>query len=189
MKKSLFKKPTLEEVKAKRKLKLSELFEGKQSSLYKTWKASVEPKTRPKLKLPKKKVVSISKLKKDLWAVVSPFIRNRDNFRCITCGKTGTGGQIHAGHFLPSGNCGALLRYHPKNIHAQCYFENINLGGNGAVYYTKMVERYGQKYVNKLFQIKNQTTIKADEYFYQSLIDLYKQGNEEEIIKFLESYL
>ena len=151
--------------------------------------APVGLKNAPKKKVFKKKPVSISKLKKDLWAVVSPFIRNRDNFRCITCGKTGTGGQIHAGHFLPSGNCGALLKYHPKNIHAQCYFDNINLGGNGAVYYTKMVDKYGQDYVDKLFQIKNQTTIKADEYFYKSLIDLYKQGNQDEIIKFLEAYL
>lgn len=150
-------------------------------------KRSIRRKTPLKSKVKKKP--SISKLKKDLWAIVSPFIRNRDKFICITCGKTGSGGQIHAGHFLPSGNCGALLRYHPRNIHAQCYFENINLGGNGAVYYTKMVNKYGQDYVNKLFDIKNQTTIKADTTFYLELIELYKQGDESEIIKYLEGFL
>lgn len=146
---------------------------------------SQRAKTPSKLKAKKPKVVTITKRKKDLWKIVSPFIRNRDLKKCFTCPRE----AVHAGHFLPSGNCGALLRYHPRNIHGQCYFCNINLGGNGAVYYTKMVNKYGQEYVNKLFDIKNQTTIKADEYFYLTLTDLYKQGNEEEIIKFLESYL
>lgn len=142
-------------------------------------------KNRPKLKTKRQKVVTITKRKKDLWKVVSPFIRSRDKNVCITCNKE----AVHAGHFLPSGNCGALLRYHPQNIHGQCYFCNINLGGNGAVYYTKMVAKYGQDTVNKLFTIKHQSTIKADEYFYTSLIELYKKGNQEEIIKFLESYI
>jgi len=163
MKKGTFKRLSFEEAKLKLKRRV------------------LKTKKVPKIKVKNK--LNISKLKKDLWAVVSPFIRNRDKFICITCGKSGTG------HFLPSGNCGALLRYHPKNIHAQCYFDNINLGGNGAVYYTKMVDKYGQDYVNKLFYIKNQSTIKADTYFYLTLTDLYKQGNEEEIIKFLESYI
>jgi len=52
-----------------------------------------------------------------------------------------------------------------------------------------MVEKYGQDYINKMFQIKNQTTIQADRYFYERLIELYKQGNEQEIIKFLENYI
>lgn len=144
---------------------------------------------RTAVKKPKVKKVSVSKLKKDLWGLVSPLIRQRDKFTCITCGRTGSGGQIHAGHFLPSGNCGALLRYHPKNIHAQCYFCNINLGGNGAIYYTKMVEKYGQAYVNKLIEIKNQTTISADKEFYSILIEYYKEGNQEEIIKYLEGFV
>lgn len=46
MKKSSFKKPTLEQVKAKQKVKWSNLLEGKESSLYKTWKAAVKPKLK-----------------------------------------------------------------------------------------------------------------------------------------------
>lgn len=149
-----------------------------------------KPNTKVIKKLKKPKLPSISKLKKDLWKLVSLNIRKRDGIKCITCSKLSRKkGSNHAGHFLPSGNCGTLLRYHPRNIHSQCYFCNVNMGGNGAVYYTKMVEKYGQEYVTKLFQIKNQTTIQADRYFYNSLIELYKQGNQEEIIKFLEGYL
>lgn len=154
-------------------------------------KAKTTPKKakikRSKVKKPKLK--SVSQLKKILWKLVSNFIRERDKFTCISCGRTGSGGQIHAGHFLPSGNCGALLRYHPKNIHAQCYFCNINLGGNGAIYYTKMVEKYGQDYVNRLIEIKNQTTISADREFYAILTEYYKEKNQEEIVKFLEGFL
>jgi len=95
---------------------------------------------------------------------------------------------MHAGHFIPDAAGGALLRFHPTNIHAQCYHCNINLGGYGSVYYSKMAEKYGQEMVDKIFQIKNYS-IQADGYFYLTLIDLYDQGDEMEIIKFLESYI
>jgi len=151
---------------------------------------------KPKIKrtaIKKPKLVSTSKLKKDLWKIVSPYIRNRDDFTCFTCGKrvrpyAGKAKGIHAGHMFPSGNCGALLRYHPKNLAAQCYFCNINMGGNSAEYYIRAEKKYGTEYMQSLRAMK-QTNIQADRYFYESLIDLYKQGNQEEIIKFLESYL
>lgn len=101
---------------------------------------------------------TISKLKDNLWKAFSLYIRQRDNYTCFTCGRTGTGSAIHAGHFIPSSTCGLFLRYHEKNVHAQCYNCNINLGGNGAEYYRRMVARYGQKEVDQLFKDKERIT-------------------------------
>ena len=49
----------------------------------------------------------------------------------------------------------------------------MNLGGNGAVFYRKMVEREGQEYVDALFRDKERIT-KADRFFYEKLIHEYQ---------------
>jgi len=87
---------------------------------------------------------------------------------------------------FPSGSCGAVLRYHPLNLHVQSYNENINLGGNGAVYATNFIQKYGQQKFDDLMRLK-QKTIKADVIFYQKLIDLYTEGDQDKIISYLES--
>ena len=135
-------------------------------------------------KKPKKKTVS--QLKKILWKIVSDRIRARDNFICYTSGRKCEGSGAHCGHGLPSSVCGARLRYHPKNLHCQSYFENIHAGGNGATYYQNQVKQYGQDIVNKLYQLQ-QKYIKADEIFYTKLIELYKNGTWAEIEFFLEN--
>lgn len=54
-----------------------------------------------------------------------------------------------------------------RNLRWQCYYCNINLGGNGAVFYKKLVEIEGQKYVDQLF-LDKQKSIKAyDHYIWQ----------------------
>jgi len=180
-----FKKLTLEEVKAKQ-LKRNPKLIGYGTGCWGK-KAPTKPKFK-RSKIKKPKLTPISKLKKQLWSLVSLYIRERDYFLCITCGRTGQGSQIHAGHMIPNASGGALLRYHPLNIHAQCYHCNINLGSNGAEYYRVMLARHGKEIMEKLFDFKNHS-IQADRYFYTSMIELYKQGNQQEIIKFLESYL
>lgn len=62
---------------------------------------------------------------------------------------------MHAGHLIPKSVCGIGLYFDPMNVHAQCYHCNINLGGNGAEYYRKMVIRYGKEATDTLFDRKN----------------------------------
>jgi len=123
-------------------------------------------------KLQKKKV-SISSLKKKLWKVFSLYIRQRDNFTCFTCGRKGEGSGIHAGHYIPKSVGGIALYFHEMNVHAQCYHDNINLGGYGSMYHMKMVEKYGQKNVDELWIIKNRVTSKWSESDYLLNIDKY----------------
>lgn len=129
---------------------------------------------------------SISTLKKKLWKIISDRIRERDKYICYTSKKKCEGSGAHCGHGLASSVCGARLRYHPKNLHCQSYFENINCGGNGVIYYQEQVKQYGQETVDKLYQLQ-QKYIKADIIFYQKLIDLYQNGTWEEIENYLEN--
>mgnify|MGYP003404853849 CR=1 FL=1 len=145
-------------------------------------------KTPPKKKAKKAKLPSISKLKKQLWEVIKVYIRERDQSICWTSGVKVEGSNRHVGHGIPSSVGGGLLRWHPLNLHVQSYVENIHHSGNGGVYYRNCVAKYGQEKMDKVYELKNHT-VQIDRYFLNTLIDLYKQGNQEEIIKFLEGFV
>lgn len=132
-----------------------------------------------------KKKLSTSQLKKKLWAVVSKRIKERDKNVCFTSGRAVEGSNSHCGHGLPSSVCGGRLRYHPKNLHCQSYHENVNLGGNGTIYYQRQVSKYGKEVVDKLYQLQNRF-IKVDNIFYLAMIELYTNGTWEEIENYLE---
>ena len=111
------------------------------------------------------------KVQDALWEHCKRIIRAKYGNTCYTCGKTGlTGSSYQTGHFIANSVGGALLRYNLKNLRIQCFYCNINLGGNGAVFYRNMVAREGQKYVDDLFALKNQT-VKASDHFIQLLAE------------------
>lgn len=112
----------------------------------------------------------LSTQKKKLWKLVSQYTRERDSFVCFTCGKKGEGSGLHAGHFLNK-SLGLALYFEENNIHAQCYNCNINLGGNGAEYYRRMVLAYGQSEVDRIFTLKTKV-VKLD---YELLTQQYKK--------------
>lgn len=101
-------------------------------------------KERPK----KKKLKSISSLKKKVWITFSLFIRNRDKWTCITCGNSFRGQQMHAGHFIPRTHGNTL--FDEKNVHAQC--ARCNMFGNGEphLYAEELIRRYGVEEFNNL---------------------------------------
>lgn len=117
--------------------------------------------------------------KKKLWTVFSKYIRQRDGYKCFTCDRTGTGSSMHAGHFIPKAGGGMSLYFHEDNVHSQCFHCNMNLGGNGAEYYKRMVEKFGQELVDELFRLKYQGFRKytIDEYI--SEIEVYKKKIKE----------
>ena len=106
-----------------------------------------------KTKINKKTKRPMGRLKKDVWDVLSKFIRHRDCMRttgckewglCITCGKRYHFKLLQAGHFI-SGRHNAYL-FSEEGVHAQCYNCNINLRGNTLVYRDKIIELYGEDY-------------------------------------------
>lgn len=137
----------------------------------------------------------IKRAKKELEKVSHDFIRHRDSTDknyiggyCIDCGTRAEGQYFQAGHFEASGSCGAILRYHPHNIHGQS--AGCNMWANQErvkINYTlAMIDRYGREYVNSIRALKHKT-IKADIVFYETMISLYKEGDEEKIVEYLES--
>jgi DNA-directed RNA polymerase subunit N (RpoN/RPB10) len=92
---------------------------------------------------------------------------------CFTCGRPIEGSNKQLGHFIPNSVGGALLRYNLDNLRFQCYYCNINLGGNGSEFYRKLVEEKGQQFVDDLFKLKHQTTNANDHYI--KLLEEYKK--------------
>jgi hypothetical protein len=111
------------------------------------------------------KKLDIKHLRKKLWIVLTAYIKKRDGRKCITCGKDILPGKgLHSGHFIPSKICGVELRYDEYNVHVQCFFCNRNMGGFGAMYYIKMIEKYGQERVDELFRRYNVHLIRKEKW-------------------------
>lgn len=121
---------------------------------------------------------SVKTLQKKLWELCKMIIREKYGNTCFTCLRTGLeGSNWHTGHFIPR-NAGTSLKYDLRNLRPQCYNCNMNLGGNGAVFYRSMVIEEGQEYVDSLFRDK-QLTIKADWVWYENKIEEYKKIYDE----------
>ena len=119
-------------------------------------------------------------LKKKLWVVFSKYIRKRDKNTCFTCGRTGTGSGMHSGHMFPKSVSGLSLYFDPRAVFAQCYHCNINLGGNGAVYATKFIEKFGQELFDELYDLKFNGYRKITDQEYIDLIEEYTNKLENE---------
>lgn len=104
---------------------------------------------------------TVSALHKKVWEhckrlVRAKYIRPSGQWICFTCDRLlDEPAKAQTGHFIPSGACGAYLRCDLRNLRIQCYHCNINLGGNGAEYYRRMVREVGQAQVDQLFKDKN----------------------------------
>ena len=118
---------------------------------------------------PKYTIKQRKSLKKKAWTVFSLFIRTRDKFTCITCGKSKPDVAIHAGHF-----CHNREDFNVSNIHAQCMVCNWRKKGNMRVYTIRMVEWYGLDYVKELMLCEqNKPKLESAEY-YLKIINDYK---------------
>jgi len=129
-----------------------------------------------KTKLNKVGKQPISKIQKKLWIEcrrVADILYKPQNgsYKCFICEKDISGSNKQLSHLIPKSVCGALLKYDMRNLKWCCYNCNINLGGNLAEYYRKMVKIYGQEYVEEIYRDKQKTT-KAYDLFLQ-LLDEY----------------
>lgn len=104
---------------------------------------------------------TLSQLNKILWEHCKRIVRKKyqkpdGTWNCYTCGRLiDEPAKAQTGHFIASGTCGYFLRYDLRNLRIQDYYCNINLGGNGSVFYRNMVEEVGQEAVDQLFADKN----------------------------------
>jgi len=117
------------------------------------------------------------KIQDELWKecrriTMALYIKNGKHY-CFTCDKEIDGSNRQLGHFIPNSVGGALLRYNLDNLRLQCYYDNINLGGNGGEFYRRLVKEKGQDFVDNLFKLKQQTVKASDHYI--ELLAKYKK--------------
>ena len=97
----------------------------------------------------KKKYDSIRKLKADVWDLFSEWVRRSESInghcRCVTCGLVIPWKNAQAGHYIH----GTLFLI-PELVHVQCQHCNGMLHGNLIRYKEYMLNRYGEKLLDKL---------------------------------------
>lgn len=97
-------------------------------------------------------VKTISKLKKEAWRLFSLKVRlkNADDFGfnvCVTCRNRYHFKKLQAGHFIP-GRHPAVL-FNEDLVHPQCWYCNLQMGGNPREYDKFMREKYGSEKVDE----------------------------------------
>jgi hypothetical protein len=125
--------------------------------------------------LKKKSKQKISVLQRKLWEECKRITRKRWGNTCYTCGATGlSGSNWHTGHVpWPKGSLGAVMKYDLRLLRPQCYNCNINLGGQGAIAYKRMLSELGEELMAEL-ERDRQKLVRAYEH-YSSLLEEYKK--------------
>jgi len=149
-----------------------------------------------KTALKKKSKNPVIKLKYKLVEISHTHVRKRDSVSdekiggyCFDCKYYIEGQQFQAGHWIPDSK-GVITRYHPHNMHGQagkcnCAYQQEFVKIN---YTFAMQKKYGIKYCKKLKEM-SEKTIRVNVLFYTKMIELYEIGDEQEIIKYLESLI
>jgi hypothetical protein len=89
---------------------------------------------------------TVAALKRKLWALVSKYVRERDDHTCKTCPWPEVGDQ--AGHFYSRSIASTWID--PKNLAAQCARCNLQLHGNPGSFADYIVSTYGPEELVRL---------------------------------------
>lgn len=141
-------------------------------------KRSTKPMKRTKLKtktcLKKKSKQKISVLQRKLWQLCREICKANYPNSCFTCSQTDlTGANFQIGHLWPKASLGAFLKYDMRVLRPQCFRCNIHLGGNGAVFYERVLREIGESGMEKL-QADRQVIVKAYPHYEKLLLDYTK---------------
>lgn len=114
----------------------------------------------------------ISVLKRKAWNAFSLWIRERDNYTCITCGKYGKSSFMNAGHYISRRHNATL--FDERNSNAQCMNCNLWGYGNMGVYTLKLQEKYGKGIIKELTK-KSQQIKQFTEKELEEILKKYQQ--------------
>ena len=81
------------------------------------------------------------------------WIKARDKYKCVTCGKQMQKGDINcnAGHFIH----GNSVDFDERNMNCQCGRPcNKDLHGNAVPYTIFMMNKYGMETIHELYRLK-----------------------------------
>ena len=123
------------------------------------------------------KNIGLRKAKARAWNQFSLYIRRRDGFKCVTCGRTypeNQRGGIQGGHFV-AGRHNSIL-FDERNCHAQCYGCNVMKRGAPTQYWLFMEQKYGRAVIDELIFLDSQTK-QMKEADFQEIYEKYKKLN------------
>lgn len=118
----------------------------------------------------RKKTKTLAKWKKELDAVFSRYIRQRDNGQCFTCPKKDHWKNMQNGHFVPRQYLS--LRFDERNCNCQCYACNMLYNGQPSLYAVNLKRKYGESIIEELESVRLKET-KLDAQWYQEKIAHY----------------
>ena len=140
-----------------------------------------EKQWKRKKKQLKEELKTVQDLMKEAQVAFNAYIRERDKDKpCISCGKKLTG-KYDAGHFYSSGGHKAVT-FNEYNVHGQCVACNQHKHGNLLEYRKGILKRIGERKLNELTQLSN-NTIKFTRDELKAIRDDYKQKLKECKIK------
>lgn len=130
---------------------------------------------------------SLPKLIKELDDVFQMYVRYRDNFTCITCGRKfpiGEKQQCHAGHFISRKIYST--RWCEENVNCQCASCNLkqSLADVEVIhnYEQRLKLKYGNDIIEKLLEKKHEM-FKLNRVWIEDKIDYYKEKLNGRIIE------
>ena len=115
-----------------------------------------------------RKVGNLKLLEGKLDSVFSKFIRERDNYICVTCGKPGN----DAGHFEKRSH--RATRWDIRNVNCQCRSCNSYLGGNLIEYAIYLQRKYGSGVIIEL-NAKSKEIFQPTRSWLLEQIEIYKK--------------
>ena len=116
-------------------------------------------------KLKKKKLKTISQLKKEADRKMSLLVRARDG-GCVTCGSKE---NLQNGHYVPRN--WMALRYDERNNNCQCLVCNVFKKGNMDEYARFLIRKYGTGILEELNKLKKPTQFKRKDF--ENIIKIY----------------
>lgn len=128
-----------------------------------------EPNKRKCVYCKSLKSKTVRQLIKELDTWFSRFVRDRDRYICVTCGRPGN----EAGHYIKRGVMS--LRWDEVNVHCQCTRCNKYLSGNLDQYALYLTRKHGPYILEQLEAIA-QKKVKPDRLWMEMKIEHYKKA-------------
>jgi len=170
MKRSGFRKQSIEEVREKQAIKRVKL--ASKPKVPKTLKK----RSTGRIGGNKAKLKTQAQLKKQLDSIFSVYIRKKyanadGDVACFTCGKVMPWQHIQNGHFISRAYL--ATRFHEDNCRPQCVGCNVFGGGKPLDFEENLKKELGEQYVEDMKKLRH-TPVKYDRHWYTEKINYYK---------------